>query len=54
MAIYYVALIILNKLKQELVFKHQGKLLKGILFLQDNIAPHKRIWKLPVTYAFTQ
>jgi hypothetical protein len=39
MAKYYVAL--LEKLKQQLVSKHQGKLSKGILFLQDNSAPHK-------------
>jgi hypothetical protein len=38
MAKYYVAL--LNKLKQQLVLKCQGKLSKGILFLQDNVAPH--------------
>jgi hypothetical protein len=36
---YYVAL--LNKLKQQLVSKCLGKLSKGILFLQDNAAPHK-------------
>jgi histone-lysine N-methyltransferase SETMAR len=36
---YYVAL--LDKLKQQLVSKHRGKLLKRILFLQDNAAPHK-------------
>jgi hypothetical protein len=36
---YYVAL--LDKLKQQLVSKHQGNLSKGILFLQDNAAPHK-------------
>jgi hypothetical protein len=35
---YYVAL--LNKLKQQLVSKHQGKLSKGILFLQDNAVAH--------------
>jgi hypothetical protein len=27
-----------DKLKQQLVSKHQGKLSKGILFLQDNAA----------------
>jgi hypothetical protein len=36
---YYIAL--LDKLKQQLVSKCRGKLLKGILFLQDNAAPHK-------------
>jgi histone-lysine N-methyltransferase SETMAR len=36
---YYVAL--LSKLKQQLVSKYRGKLSKGILFLQDNAAPHK-------------
>jgi hypothetical protein len=39
MAKYYVAL--LDKLKQLLVSKYRGKLLKGLLFLQDNTAPHK-------------
>jgi hypothetical protein len=38
---YYVAL--LDKLKQQLVSKRRGKLSKGILFLQDNAAPHKAI-----------
>jgi histone-lysine N-methyltransferase SETMAR len=41
MAKYYVEL--LNKLKQQLVSKRRGKLLKGILFLQHNTAPHKAI-----------
>jgi hypothetical protein len=37
---YYVAL--LDKLNKTLVSKHQGKLSKGILFLQENVAaPHK-------------
>jgi histone-lysine N-methyltransferase SETMAR len=36
---YYVAL--LNKMKQQLVSKRQGKFSKEILFLQDNAAPHK-------------
>jgi hypothetical protein len=36
---YYVALI--TKLKEQLIFKHQRKLSKGILFLQDNAAFHK-------------
>jgi histone-lysine N-methyltransferase SETMAR len=36
---YCVAL--LDKLKQQLVSKCQGKLSKGILFLQDNAGPHK-------------
>jgi hypothetical protein len=36
---YYVAL--LDEMKQQLVSKRRGKLLKGILFLQDNAAPHK-------------
>jgi histone-lysine N-methyltransferase SETMAR len=36
---YYIVLLI--KLKQQLVSKCQAKLLKGILFLQDNAAPHK-------------
>jgi hypothetical protein len=35
---YYVAL--LDKLKQQLVFKREGKLFKEILFLQDNAAAH--------------
>jgi hypothetical protein len=39
MAKYCVAL--LEKLKQQLVSKHPGKLSKRILFLQDNAAPHK-------------
>jgi hypothetical protein len=39
MSKYHVAL--LEKLKQQLVSKHQGKLSKGILFLQDNSGPHK-------------
>jgi hypothetical protein len=30
-----------NKLKQNLVSKHRGKLSKGILFLQNNAAPYK-------------
>jgi hypothetical protein len=34
LAKYYIAL--LDKLKQQLVSKHRGKLSKGILFLQDN------------------
>jgi hypothetical protein len=38
MAEYYIAL--LNKLKQQLVSKRQGMLSKGILFLQDDDAPH--------------
>jgi hypothetical protein len=33
--------VLLDKLKQQLVSKLQGNLLKGILFLQDNAAPHK-------------
>jgi histone-lysine N-methyltransferase SETMAR len=36
---YYIAL--LGKMKQQLVSKHRGKLLKGNLFHQDNTAPHK-------------
>jgi hypothetical protein len=36
---YYIAL--LGKMKQELVSKHRGKLSRGILFLQENAAPHK-------------
>jgi hypothetical protein len=36
---YNIAL--LDNLKQQLVPKCQGKLLKGILFLQDNSDPHK-------------
>jgi histone-lysine N-methyltransferase SETMAR len=36
---YYVSL--LNKLKQQLISKRQGKLSKEVLFLQDNAAPHK-------------
>jgi hypothetical protein len=39
MAKYYVAL--LNKLKQQLVSEHRFKLSRGILFFQDNAAPHK-------------
>jgi hypothetical protein len=39
MANCYIAL--LAKLKQPLAPKCQGKLSKGILFLQDNTAPHK-------------
>jgi hypothetical protein len=39
MAKYYVAL--LDEMKQQLVSKHQGKLLKEILLLQDNAASHK-------------
>jgi hypothetical protein len=31
---------LLDKLKQQLASKHRGKLLKGILFLQDNAACH--------------
>jgi histone-lysine N-methyltransferase SETMAR len=38
---YYVAC--LDKRKQQLVSKCQGKLSKGILFLQDNVAPHKAV-----------
>jgi hypothetical protein len=37
---YYVAL--LDKLKQQLVYKHRYKLSKGIFFLQDNASPHKK------------
>jgi hypothetical protein len=36
---YSVAL--LDELKQQLVSKHRGKLLKGILFIKGNSAPHK-------------
>jgi hypothetical protein len=36
---YYIALF--DKLKQQLVSKRQGKLSKGILFLQYNAVPHK-------------
>jgi hypothetical protein len=36
---YYVAL--LDKLKPQLVSKRQDKLLKGILYLQDSVDPHK-------------
>jgi histone-lysine N-methyltransferase SETMAR len=36
---YYIAL--LNKLDQQLFSKCRGKLLKRILFLQDNAAPNK-------------
>jgi hypothetical protein len=39
MAKYYVAFF--DKLKQQLASEHRGKLLKGILFLQENAAPHK-------------
>jgi hypothetical protein len=39
MANYYTALLV--KLKQPLASKCQGKISKGILFLQDNAAPHK-------------
>jgi hypothetical protein len=39
MAKHYAALVV--KLKQLLVYKHRGKLLEGILFLQDNAALHK-------------
>jgi hypothetical protein len=38
-ATHYVAL--LDKLKQQLVSKLRGKLLKGTVFLQNNDAPHK-------------
>jgi hypothetical protein len=41
---YYV--VLLDKRKQQLVSKHQGKLPKGILFLQDNAGPHKVSSKL--------
>jgi hypothetical protein len=36
---YYA--VLLDKLKQQLVSKHRGKLSKRILFLQDNAGPHK-------------
>jgi hypothetical protein len=36
---YSVAL--LDEFKQQLAFKHRGKLSKGILFIKDNSAPHK-------------
>jgi histone-lysine N-methyltransferase SETMAR len=36
---YYV--VVLDKLKQQLVSERRGKLSKGILFLQDNVSPHK-------------
>jgi hypothetical protein len=36
-----VASALLDKKKQQLVSKDRGKLSKGILFLQDNSAPHK-------------
>jgi histone-lysine N-methyltransferase SETMAR len=36
---YCIAL--LDKMKQQMISKHRIKLLKGILFLQDNVAPHK-------------
>jgi hypothetical protein len=39
MAKYCIAL--LNKLKQQLVSKHRGKLSKGTLLLQDGAASHK-------------
>jgi hypothetical protein len=39
MAKYYVAF--LNKLKHQLVSKHQGNLSKGILSLQYNAASHE-------------
>jgi hypothetical protein len=39
MAKYYIAL--LDKLKLQLVSKRRGKLSKGILFLQDVVAPRK-------------
>jgi hypothetical protein len=32
---------LLDKLKQQLISKRLGKLSKGMLFLQDNVAPHK-------------
>jgi hypothetical protein len=41
MAKYYVAL--LNKVKRQLASKFCGKLLKRILFLQDNAAFHKAV-----------
>jgi histone-lysine N-methyltransferase SETMAR len=36
---YYIAL--LDSLKQQSISKHRDKLSKGILFLQNNPAPHK-------------
>jgi transposase len=36
---YFVAFI--DKLRQQLISKHRGKLAKGTFFLQDNAAPHK-------------
>jgi hypothetical protein len=36
---YYFAL--LDRLEQKLVSKRRGKLSEGILFFQDNSAPHK-------------
>jgi hypothetical protein len=36
---YYIAL--LDKLRQQLVYKRRVKLSKGMLFLQDNAAPQK-------------
>jgi hypothetical protein len=38
MAKYYI--VVLDKLKQQLVSKLRGKLSKAILFLQDNAGPH--------------
>jgi hypothetical protein len=32
---------LLNKLKQQFVSKCRGKLSKGILFLQENVFPHR-------------
>jgi hypothetical protein len=36
---YYATL--LDKMRQQLVCKYQGKLLRAILFLQESAAPHK-------------
>jgi hypothetical protein len=43
MSQYCTALLdqLLNKLKQQLVSKYRGKHSKGIMFLQNNAAPHK-------------
>jgi hypothetical protein len=40
---YYIPL--LNKVKQQMVTKRQGKLLKGILFLEENAALHEAVIK---------
>jgi hypothetical protein len=44
MAKYYIALF--NTLKRQQLSTGRGKLSKGILFLQDNAAPHKAAIRL--------